>query len=60
MSDLPQVTALGLRLWPGYERKELAGEFAGDCELNNTDSPRFHLHTGFEEAGRIICFRKTL
>ena len=27
MSDLPQVTALGLRLWPGHERKELAGEF---------------------------------
>lgn len=138
MNDLQKVTALGLRLWPGYERKELAGEFeallrdpearvflleeggkpsgfaqcqlrhdyvegtagspvgylegiyvngecrgrgcarallracedcaremgcrefAGDCELNNTDSPRFHLRMGFEEANRIICFRKTL
>ena len=28
MNDLQKVTALGLRLWPGYERKELAGDFA--------------------------------
>ena len=127
MNDLPAVTALGLWLWPGHEKNELAGdfaallrapeariflleegdipfgfaqcqlrhdyvegtksspvgylegicvsgecrgrgcaremgcrEFAGDCEMNSTDSLRFHLHTGFEEAGRIICFRKSL
>ncbi len=35
-------------------------EFAGDCELDNTDSLRFHLAVGFEEANRIICFRKEL
>ncbi len=35
-------------------------EFASDCELYNTDSLQFHLNVGFEEANRIICFRKTL
>ena len=35
-------------------------EFASDCELCNADSLRFHLAMGFEEANRIICFRKTL
>ena len=65
MNDLPAVTALALRLWPGHTETELAGEmgcteFASDCELDNTDSLRFHLHAGFEEAGRIICLRKSL
>lgn len=35
-------------------------EFASDCELDNNDSFRFHLALGFEEANRIICFRKDL
>ena len=35
-------------------------EFASDCELDNSDSLRFHLAMGFEEANRIICFRKKL
>lgn len=35
-------------------------EFASDCELNNTDSLSFHLHSGFEEANRIICFVKKI
>lgn len=35
-------------------------EFASDCELNNTESLKFHLNVGFEEANRIICFKKTL
>ena len=35
-------------------------EFASDCELDNPASLAFHLHTGFEEANRIICFVKTL
>ena len=35
-------------------------EFAGDCELDNMDSLRFHMACGFEEANRIICFRKDL
>lgn len=35
-------------------------EFASDCELNNTDSLKFHLAMGFEEVNRIICFRKQI
>ena len=35
-------------------------EFASDCELHNMDSFAFHLHSGFEEANRIICFTKKL
>ncbi len=33
-------------------------EFASDCELHNRDSLEFHLHTGFQEVNRIICFTK--
>lgn len=35
-------------------------EFASDCELSNTQSLHFHKSVGFEEANRIICFRKQL
>ena len=35
-------------------------EFASDCELGNRDSLAFHMKAGFTEAGRIICFCKTL
>lgn len=35
-------------------------EFASDCELNNIESLKFHLKLGFEEANRIICFKKNL
>ena len=35
-------------------------EFASDCELYNIDSIRYHMALGFEEASRIICFRKGL
>ena len=35
-------------------------EFASDCELTNDTSLRFHLHMGFAEANRIICFTKRL
>ena len=35
-------------------------EFASDCELDNADSLGFHMALGFEEANRIICFRKGL
>ena len=35
-------------------------EFASDCELDNSDSFRFHMSLGFEEANRIMCFRKEL
>ena len=33
-------------------------EFASDCELDNIGSLKFHIAMGFEEANRIICFKK--
>ena len=33
-------------------------EFASDCELGNVDSLNFHILLGFEEANRIISFKK--
>ena len=35
-------------------------EFASDCELDNITSYNFHMAMGFEEANRIICFKKKL
>ena len=35
-------------------------EYASDCELDNTDSQRFHRAVGFEEANRIVAFVKKL
>ncbi len=35
-------------------------EFASDCELTNTASLKFHLAVGFEEANRVICFKKNI
>jgi len=35
-------------------------EFASDCELENEESLRFHIAMQFEEANRVICFRKSI
>lgn len=35
-------------------------EFASDCELENEESLRFHMAMRFEEANRVICFRKSI
>lgn len=35
-------------------------EFASDCEIDNTDSLKFHKAMNFTEANRIICFTKKL
>ena len=43
-----------------WAKEKGCSEFASDCELDNTDSFRFHVALGFEEANRIICFRKDL
>ena len=43
-----------------WAKEQGCTEFASDCELSNEDSLRFHLATGFQEAGRIICFTKRL
>jgi aminoglycoside 6'-N-acetyltransferase I len=43
-----------------WAREKGCTEFASDCELTNAASLAFHLSAGFQEANRIICFRKTL
>lgn len=43
-----------------WARVQGCSEFASDCELTNEQSLRFHLHAGFTEANRIICFTKKL
>ncbi len=43
-----------------WAKEKGCSEFASDCELDNTDSFGFHMALGFEEANRIICFKKTL
>ena len=43
-----------------WAKEKGCSEFASDCELDNTDSLSFHTAMGFEEANRIICFRKEL
>ena len=35
-------------------------EFASDCELENEERLRFHIAMEFEEANRVICFRKSI
>lgn len=35
-------------------------ELTSDCELSNDEILNFHRSVGFEEANRIICFRKSL
>ena len=43
-----------------WAKAQGCAEFASDCELDNTDSLRFHLGVGFEEANRVICFTRKL
>ena len=43
-----------------WAKEKNCTEFASDCELENAESLRFHLAMGFEEANRIICFRKDI
>ena len=43
-----------------WAKEKGCSEFASDCELDNTNSFNFHTAMGFEEANRVICFRKDL
>ena len=43
-----------------WAKEQGCTEFASDCELDNTESLKFHLGLGFEEANRVICFTKKL
>ena len=54
------LAAALLRACEAWAKEQGCAEFASDCELDNTDSLRFHLAAGFTEANRIICFTKKL
>lgn len=43
-----------------WAREKHCTEFASDCEIDNDISLEFHLSMGFEEANRLICFRKDI
>ena len=43
-----------------WAKEKKCSEFASDCALNNIDSFKFHMAMGFEEANRIICFKKNI
>ena len=43
-----------------WAREKRCTEFASDCELMNEESFHFHIAMGFEEANRIICFKKDI
>ena len=43
-----------------WAKEQGCSEFASDCEFDNCESLLFHLKTGFTEANRIICFKKSL
>ncbi len=49
----------GIFIQEDYRRKGCS-EFASDCELDNNVSLTFHMKMGFTEAGRIICFTKSI
>ena len=43
-----------------WARERGCSEFASDCPITNEISYAFHMHMGFAEANRIICFTKRL
>ncbi len=43
-----------------WAKEQGCTEFASDCLLENAQSIQFHLHSGFQEANRIVCFTKRL
>ena len=43
-----------------WAKEKGCSEFASDCEFNNVGSFQFHMAMGFDEANRIICFRKRI
>ena len=54
------IARMLLNACESWAKERGCSEFASDCELHNTESLAFHLHCGFAEANRIICFTKKL
>ena len=49
-----------LRECEKWAKSKGCSEFASDCELENEESLRFHMAMQFEEANRVICFKKNI
>lgn len=49
-----------LKACENWAMEQECQEFASDCELENSESLKFHMSAGFQEANRIICFTKRL
>ena len=43
-----------------WAREQGLTEMASDCAIDNTASHAFHTALGFEEAGRMIAFRRSI
>ena len=43
-----------------WSKENACTEFASDCEISNAESYVFHMKFGFQEANRIICFKKDI
>lgn len=43
-----------------WAKEQGCEEFASDCELGNEASIAFHMHMHFEEANRVVCFKKRI
>ncbi|MEL6319194.1 MAG: aminoglycoside 6'-N-acetyltransferase [Cyanobacteria bacterium J06626_14] len=43
-----------------WARSQGCTEFASDVLLDNLDSQAMHVHLGFEETERVVCFKKLL
>lgn len=72
-STSPVAYVEGIYVKPAYRNKGIAkqlvefskcwalergcSELASDCVIDNLDSYEFHKSVGFEEAGRVICFK---
>ena len=58
-----RMQGVGRKLMEGAERWAISRgfkEIASDTQLANGASQEAHVKLGFEEAERIVCFRKTL
>ena len=49
-----------LQVCEDWAKEKGCTEFASDCELDNTESFSSHMAMEFEEANRVICFRKEI
>lgn len=43
-----------------WSKENACIEFASDCEITNLESYAFHMKFDFQEANRIICFKKII